>query len=282
MPDSPQSPIDPSLLRGDAAEVVTDLDVDLLKPPEDRPFEFVGRLVFNQFVRPGEEYVAKAGRDVVKWRQVFEALDVVRPDGTPAQFTNSPTIGHYDEAGNFVKAGGPEPAYYVLAKAWQGVVGHPLDPRDARSEQLLGHVFRLRSHRVGRDRFAVRILLPTEHLGGPDYQWTGEVRTIRQREGGEGDGAPSFSLPQAAPVPTPSDTGDGARQIADLLDYVPNEPEAVRKKLTGFIRQLPAKVGDINVVDDVMNADGRNLVAALIEQGLLRVDENGVLRRQTA
>lgn len=237
----------------------------------ERPFSFIGRLVANALTRPPADYREKAGRDVIKWTQVFEALDVVRPDGTPAIFRNRPTA--YVDG---LPSGGPEPARLVLAKAWRGVVGIPMDPQDPASKSFLGHVFRLEGVRVGRGQFAVRLYLPVEHLGR-DYQYVGEKRVVTPREADDDRGGLDIgALVSEAATASVSEEEKAQRIVSLVRGLRRQEAEQV---LVSRSLDLLSPVFGIDLHAAIARGNF-SILDLLVEKGFLVVDADGRYRAE--
>ena len=243
-------------------EEATEFNVDPAKPPEDT-FEFLGRFTSNRNVYPPKDYVDKAeGARPVKWRQEFEALDVVREDGTPAIFSNSPSATR----GDGVTPLGEGSAWNVLGLAWKGLVGTSMGPRDPDSAKFLGSVFRLRSKRIKAGDWSVRLYLPIEVVGGADYVYQGEKRTLQSRS--DNSQAPT------TPPPPPSQDDDAiAAQLVGIL-HGGGRAEALSLFLASHLKATPMLYGQS--MHSGLSGDGA-LINTLIEKGLVK-EENGVLK----
>jgi len=205
---------------GPQGEVVKGIGFDPLAPPEVA-FELEGKLVYQGFERASDEYAARSdGKRPTKWRQVFEAQDVVRSDGTPAVFSNSPSVTQ----GDGVTPLGEGSAMHFLATAWKGTKGVEIsmNPDDVRSEAFLGRVFKLKSKRlkVGTDRvtkepFYVRLYLPVEIMP-VGYQYVGEKRVLKDREAEDAGVAPA-GVGATAQVDKSTNDAEVAAKLAALL-----------------------------------------------------------------
>jgi hypothetical protein len=251
-------------------EVVTGLGLDLGKPPEDK-FEFVGRLMKNNFIKSRPEYVeASGGAQPIKWRQEMQALDVVRQDGTPAIFSNSPNVTRGDGATQL----GENSAYHVLTLAWKKVVGIYMSPEDPAASGYIGHAFRFRSHVWKRenkktgDVFEVRCYHPTEHLGGADFQYVGDIRTLQGSQ--DDSGAPAAPPP---PPPAQDDTDVGAQLVAVIAGQT--RETALNAVFQSELKSVPMVFGKSLVAE--LNPPEAPLLDLLVEKGLIVIGTNGVI-----
>lgn len=263
-------------------EIVDDIvDFDPAAPPESS-FEFIGRVTdFNHYVRAREEYAAEAsGARPIQWRQEFEALDFVREDGSPAMFSNNTNLTR----GDGITQLGEGSASHTLGLAWQAATkslvppnGISMNPRDPRSSSLTGHVFRFKSQtlKLGKNKkgeeLKKRIYAPIEYLGGPDFVYFGDKKTIRSRSDETDNGVPSVPSIPTIPAEAESET---LGKIAEAL------AGATRATAYDVMLKSPlrlAEVGGDNVLDALNPAQSPNLIDRLLEDGLMVLHEDGTL-----
>lgn len=258
-------------------EVVDDFEFDPSNPPE-RVVEFVARLAeFNHYVVASDVYAERASGKPRQWRQEFSCLDTVRSDGTPAIYSNTVNITR----GDGVTPLGEGSAAHSLGLAWQAATkvlfppnGINYSPRDPRSKDLVGHVFRFRSKnlklgviKATGEALSKRVYLPVEYLGDSSYQFTGEMRVLPPRDG-EDQIAPS--MPSAPSV----DEDTLAAQFAQALDG-----QTVAGAYDAIVKTPLKLTPELFGMNPLAGLDENNpaLINALVERGFLHTNGNGTL-----
>lgn len=149
---------------------------------------FVGRVTASKLTTIPVEYNAEAAarsRPDDWWALEVDRLDAVFEDGTVpgGTFNGNGTLWRNDAGEPYGKGSAPN----IIAIAF-GDIGFACWPGNPRSQELVGQVFMFEGARVKLGKREKYLNLPVAHLGGADYQFTGEKQILQTKRNGAGDG----------------------------------------------------------------------------------------------